>query len=272
MPNWVTAKLTIEGPNASKVMQGLLDKRENEVVFDFNKIIPMPKELQIVAGDVTDKCIDYYLATISEEGFNNLVNAFLKSSNSNYLKDKTILKSKDKIMELKEKLLENYSQKGKDYCPEPVLNTESDIIEYGKNALMNVIKYGALDWYEWSTKNWGTKWNACHNIYDEKVPNEIRFDTAWSDVRGLICELSKLYPDNNFVYEYAEEQIGLYTGQVCFQNGEMLYGACFEDNSKEAYELAFSLWGDSVRDWFEFDGKTNTYKLKEQNEDDEEME
>ena len=123
-----------------------------------------------------------------------------------------------------------------------------------------------MDWYDWCVKHWGTKWNACHTEYEETIPNEVFFDTAWSDVRGLIYQLSKIYPSNTFIYEYAEEQIGLYAGTITIENGNVLEDIEFESGSKEAFEKAFELWGEDLKNIFKFNEKTNTYEYHENNE------
>jgi len=41
--------------------------------------------------------------------------------------------------------------------------------------------HGKNNWYDWSWKNWGTKWNSCHTEFkrfDDKVAMYI-FQTAW---------------------------------------------------------------------------------------------
>ena len=67
MPNWVTAKLTIEGTNSNEVMKQLLTKNEDDWMFDFNKIVSMPKDLEIIKGSITDECIDIYLTYLNPE-------------------------------------------------------------------------------------------------------------------------------------------------------------------------------------------------------------
>ena len=50
-------------------------------------------------------------------------------------------------------------------------------------------KYGEMNWYDWSVKNWGTKWNS----YDGQQENEltISFSTAWNAPYPVIRELSR---------------------------------------------------------------------------------
>jgi len=61
------------------------------------------------------------------------------------------------------------------------------------------------------------------------------------------------------MYDYAEERIGFYTGQATFQCGENINNIENEDYSKEAYELAFELWGQGFKEEYKFDKKLNTY-------------
>lgn len=262
MPNWVTSKLTISGPDANEIMKNLLSTDEsNNIHFDFNKIVPMPESLHIVSGSLTDRAIEIYLSHINPNNhefkyekvgkteFNDILDLF---NNSKLFTTYSGNLSKEQV----NKLIENMK--------EEKLQTVEDFINYAKRALNNIKQHGAMDWYDWSIRNWGTKWNACHTFYDENTPNVIHFDTAWNDVRGLIAFLSRKFPENQFEYQFAEEQIGLYTGSVCFKNGEILYGAFFEDGSKEAYELAFELWGEDLKENFIFDENKKTYVYKDE--------
>lgn len=57
-------------------------------------------------------------------------------------------------------------------------------------------KYGASNWYDWSIKNWGTKWNAYHIDTGEWNEEErtIHFDTAWGTPEPLLFLLSSKFP------------------------------------------------------------------------------
>ena len=56
---------------------------------------------------------------------------------------------------------------------------------------MDTKKEDVNNWYYWSIKNWGTKWNAVDSHLD--VDNEDRleysFRTAWDAPRGVIDKL-----------------------------------------------------------------------------------
>jgi len=263
MPNWVTGRLTISGENIENVIEKITTKTkydENEpesINLDFNKIIPMPKDLEIVAGSLTDRAVELYLTSLnpevdyygyeklSKEEFDELLNNVKKRHS--FSKYESIL-TKEEI----DKYIEMHANDSdlKDY--------DNSLLEYGKHAVENVKKYEHMDWYSWSIANWGTKWNACSTFYDEKRPNIITFDTAWSDVRDVIFEMSKMFPKNEFLYEWAEEQIGFYAGYVIFQDGNCKEMVDFDSYSKEAYELSFDLIG--CKDWFKYNEATGTYQ------------
>lgn len=120
-------------------------------------------------------------------------------------------------------------------------------------------KYGKENcWYEWSCKNWGTKWNA---FSSSSHGNIIEFQTAWRGVADLIRKLSIIFPEIEFEYMYADEDIGYNAGKFKFKDNEP-YNYFIKDGSKEAYELAFELWG--CADDFVWDEKAQQYKYKEE--------
>ena len=53
--------------------------------------------------------------------------------------------------------------------------------------------YGADNWYDWSLKNWGTKWNAYDASVevDTKDTLEVDFSTAWSAPIPIFLEIQK---------------------------------------------------------------------------------
>lgn len=261
MPNWVANKLTIEGENSEEVLNSLLseDKEEKgKLYFDFNKIIPMPEELNIISGTITDQCMALYLTSINPNIYyygKDKVRAdeYLKITQK-ICKDNTFnpinfMLPVEKIGEY-EKLVFSHEEEGQKFDREKAL-------AYGKQAVDNVMKYDATSWYEWQIKEWNCKWGACNSIIDG---TNIWFDTAWSDVRFLIGKLSLKHSKNNFIYEYCEEQPGYYCGIIHIQNGH-LKGGDLAEYSKGAYEMFFDFWGGE--DDYIFDEKTGTYNFIE---------
>jgi hypothetical protein len=82
--------------------------------------------------------------------------------------------------------------------------------------------YGDNNWYDWSCKHWGTKWNA-YDIYTD--PGEIYFHTAWNPCVPVITELAKQFPEASFSYTYDEPGM-CFAGEYLYQNGECV---CYFD-------------------------------------------
>lgn len=80
-------------------------------------------------------------------------------------------------------------------------------------------RFGADNWYKWSINNWGTKWNAYDIIADDI--GAIEFHTAWDTPQPIFKALSKQFPDQTFMVDYADEDTGSNCGKMEFQNGEM---------------------------------------------------
>jgi len=62
------------------------------------------------------------------------------------------------------------------------------------------------DWYNWSLKNWGTKWDACEPHIDHNDINyfAVSFETAWAPPINWIDNIMKDFPDLCFTLEYEE--------------------------------------------------------------------
>lgn len=54
-------------------------------------------------------------------------------------------------------------------------------------------EYGATDWYDWSIRNWGTKWNSYSVRYIDSGDDFIalQMDTAWDTPRAIWDELEE---------------------------------------------------------------------------------
>lgn len=264
MPNWVANRLIIEGEGAEELLRALLveDKEASDgVQFDFNKILPMPKELNIISGTITNRCAALYLMSINpniehyggekvgEKEYFEIVQKVISSDS--YILSELNLFIKD--IEEYEKLVFSYEEGGKKFDKEKALS-------YGKQAVDNILKYNAMTWYSWcsSDKNWGTKWNACETMVEG---NSVRFNTAWSDIRGLIRKLSEQFPKNSFVYEYCEEQPGYYCGVIHYKNGNM-NGGDIAQFGKDAYKMYFDFWGGEED--YRFDEASQTYEYIEE--------
>lgn len=104
-------------------------------------------------------------------------------------------------------------------------------------------KFGADNWYDWQVHNWGTKWNAYDQIFEEGS-NIITFDTAWSTPQQAMYHLSSKYPTLTFEVQFADEDLGHNVGNYTFKDGEIVEEYYPEGGSEEAYGMALAIKGD----------------------------
>ncbi len=172
MPNWCQNEVEINGSKEeiSKFLELVTEK------FDFDKIIPMPKELENTTSG-SNGSIEYQALYGTEKELAIILNySWVEAKN-------------------REELIEFLKNKDKDY-----------IIE-GEKYKNNIDKYGYTTWYEWSIENWGTKWSLSDENYivdqnDEYISFE--FDTAWSPPEGIYTKLVELFPELNISWFYKE--------------------------------------------------------------------
>jgi hypothetical protein len=193
MPNWVYNKVYFHGDSKQ------IDKLKNFVTskdreFDFEKIIPMPEELNIESGST--EIISIACAKARKEG-------------------KTTCEEFEK--------------------PWGDSKTFNEWADIGDKYLSNLEKYGATTWYEWSWKNWGTKWNACDVYWVED--DYVEFNTAWNAPEPIYHKLAELFPDIKFDVEFADEDIGSNCGTVTY-DGDSVFVDYLDD-----FEFACGVWG-----------------------------
>jgi hypothetical protein len=97
---------------------------------------------------------------------------------------------------------------------------------------------GIPNWYDWNYDNWGTKWNCSECSRDGNV---FIFQTAWSTVPKIISVMSNLFPDVQFVCEYADEMVGSNCGMYIFKNGDVVEEYIPDEEVSE--EFANNIWG-----------------------------
>lgn len=106
------------------------------------------------------------------------------------------------------------------------------------------------DWYSWRVVNWGTKWNAYNaELYKADTYACVSFQTAWSGVPDLMCELSKMYPNLSFEYMYADEDVSYNCGSgYTDDEGDFVF-SCAEGGSDEAMNLYLECWGEDPNNY-----------------------
>ena len=194
MPNWcenklevsinVSGKKNIE--DAKKQLKDFKVKCFKEGQFDFNKVIPMPESLNITCGTGTDNAI-----------------AILEYEMGNKSKIKAMLEwtwvKEDKEINTVKDLYEHLKK-----------DTSIKEIREGRDAIANIEEFGCKDWYDWSCKYWGTKWNAS-NTYVKEIKNNyinFKFETAWSPPLPILESLMEQYPMLKFSLSFEEPGMG----------------------------------------------------------------
>ena len=86
-----------------------------------------------------------------------------------------------------------------------------------------LLEHGALNWYDWSQKNWGAKWppsNVQFDNFGEEI--FIRFDSPWAPPIELIAAIAKQYPDLMFDLQAFEMGVG-YHSHTQFEDGSCVF-------------------------------------------------
>lgn len=178
MPNWTTNTVTIRGDaSLLETIRQFLCSEDN--LFDFNNILPMPQSLNIEAGGIMTKA----MAMAGNE-----------PGSEEYEKAKNDIHLPRHIHDVPE----GYPN---------ILQTEEDVIALGKVYLDNMKQYGTPTWYDWRSRMWGTKWNACHTelVTAGKTELVYRFDTAWEEPEPVIRVLAEKYPAASITMEFSYE-------------------------------------------------------------------
>lgn len=90
-------------------------------------------------------------------------------------------------------------------------------------------RYGAVNWYDWAQKNWGTKWDA--GEVDHDASPEYRyyaFNTAWGPPAEWAKRASAAYPELRFSIDYSEPGMG-FSGEFIVAGGAVLSDVQTED-------------------------------------------
>jgi len=223
MPNHIKNIITYEGDE--KKIKEMLEKIKYDQLgigtIDFNKIIPRSPDLDIEAGSKTDKGFAAYQDFIFVYTLGGTV----------------------------EKDLDNISVKAEEIFLKQRTDIDSESWELGRKAFHNFRLYGAKDWYDWSCKNWGTKWNAYDYMEgtDYSQNDDLQFETAWSAPHPVIEKLSQMFPEIAFEHKWADEDISVNCGYREYKNGELVSEQYYE-GGKEAMEFAASVWNIDLAD------------------------
>ncbi len=266
MPNWVTNSITITCDNDE-----ILDAYFNIVghqgeSFDFDKIIPMPKELEIPSGSDTEAgitCVKWFAHPDCPETSDIIPKMIpeqyiflLKQLGENQDVDINAL-ALEMCKVRKIHKVSHLNENDHDLAQQDW----EGVLQLGKQACSNAMAYGATDWYDWCRSNWGTKWNVNQpgsSIIE--ADGGVWFETAWSApmpiLRRIVTQLAstkELHGTATIEHRWADEDLG----SNC---GEQTFGINFDDADPAeniswymrtdddmgydtAHDFAMNLWG-----------------------------
>jgi len=228
MPNWVKNIITAKAETINKIKEKYF---ENDAL-SFEKVIPMPKTLNLVSGTVTNHSIYYAYSKKDEKEQKEILKILINNSERDYIKI---------IAEIKEDTIKRIEDYALEYTPsEQEKNLGIETFEQlGDTYINNIKEYGYATWYEWCIENWGTKWDACRVCYDE---NRIVFETAWSSPASILVAISKGLKNDEFELQFADEDFGSdNNGVVRFKNGIII-----DEDLDKGEDFATDVWCCSI--------------------------
>jgi hypothetical protein len=169
MPNWTVNRITFKGnpERISELKNHILSiDNDGDLQFDFNRVIPMPEELNGTHAPSLfyDKNPSPLVGQLHPERKlpQDMTDEELLSKNPHSFKT---------LEEVREGRLKS-----------------QQLIE----------KYGFDNWYDWCIENWSVKWNACEtHVYNNDEPNifTFRFETPWNEPQNVFSKLHDQYSD-----------------------------------------------------------------------------
>lgn len=238
MANFVTNIVSINANGAE--LQEILNaiRRDGDVYgsIDFNKLIPMPKSLNVTDGSITSSAVSAFLSALWNDCTQNPTHPEKKGTLARYADAAKLMKGG------------SFLQKPFDYLTEAQIAGSAerhkmsvpDFLELGKAYLDNQLTHGAATWYKWCTSHWGTKWNVSEGCHLQNG-NVLHFDTAWSAPAPILQALSQKFPTVEFDHAWADEDLGQNVGRCAYLDGKVTYMDIPVPGSASAYELAFSI-------------------------------
>lgn len=120
-----------------------------------------------------------------------------------------------------------------------------------KLMVKNYLDTGYLHNMDFNKEEWGTKWNACDGVINDK--KEAKFETAWSTPFPLMKKLSEKFPESKIEVHYADEDMGYNCGYYILQNGQVIEDVdrnkLNENDENGSLKFALNIHGISYDDY-----------------------
>ena len=211
-------------------------------VIDFNRVIPMPSDLQISEG--SESQLSLTLFTLPET-------ALLKDCTNKFYPYQT-----DALQQVLSPLCDwnqlTVADTIKLLAADPQRQQQCRInIELGRTCANNIRLYGHPTWYGWSIEHWGTKWNDYHCTMDDNADeNSLSgyFDTAWAPPEPIYHKIAALFPCIQIEVQYIDEG-GFFAGTYLSDgNGQLIDIVCNDDDFRIFAETQFGWVFDDEED------------------------
>ena len=213
----ITNRLLFSGKpeRIAKVFDAIKSDEKGIGTLDYNKLLPMPEELNIECSSAADRGFAHYKDFVSSYALSKGITGV------DYL---------------------NIPEEDEKHYLKHFINVPKEEWELGKKAFRNQIKYGARDWYHWSIMNWGVKSNA----YGFKPPetrsdNKISFDSPDYPPHKIIRLIAEKYPDIQLTHEWTSEELGKYCGTKIYRDG-VLAEEIYPETEMERCDFAVKVY------------------------------
>ncbi len=218
MPNHVTTRCTVTGPTEDiqrfRTTMICVPEGGDEPTLDFDRIIPMPG---VIKNTGSAAYIDLGIEILTgRPRANGWSSSHLTMPWVQELGISTISE------------LRAWAEKERPAA-----------LESGRKALQAFQETGCYDWYDWSVKHWGTKWNS-YNFeieYEDDDQISFHFDTAWSFPDPIFEKLAEVFPTLQF-YCACFDEMWNFAGEGTF-NGEPPFEIV--EPTDELYETVYGL-------------------------------
>ena len=227
MPNYIKNILKIDAPpqRVEEILSQIKSDTDPDQLLDFNKIIPMPKELEISAGS-QEALVSLYMTYVNPEV--DYYGEGHKEENVLPVHNKVFRFNKNMKPQQIEQMLTRFNR-----------YTEEECLQSGKQYYDNFKSFGATSWYHWCIGNWRTKWNACEVYFVSD--DTLVFDTAWNHPEPIIQKISEMF-DVKVKLAYADEDFG---GGNCgfmeYDHGQLLQ-EWYPEDFDQAAEFSNNVW------------------------------
>ena len=186
--------------------------------IDFNKLIPMPQELDMRAGFVTHLGLKQYMAFVAESAAVAKATMFTPEAECTPIVAGHLAKW------------------------DAVEKKDPEAWALGEKAFQNIKKYGCPTWVEWTGLNWGTRDNAFNCSALDSTSDTMVFQTTSTAVPKIVAALSKKHPAQEITYSWADGDTRQHLGRMVFKGGEAVEVDIPQEPAALAQAMSAGIW------------------------------